>query len=129
MGILKRLFHRHKLIPFKHCDKHLVAAYCDKCGCVKVGNPVYYDGTYYQRTLHGKDAIDFINQDLDYINGRLEQRELISKQIQEDGLQYKGGFESFLNREMGVCNNYETPEKLKEIRNRINTLCGGDFAF
>lgn len=48
----------------------LVAAYCAKCGIVKFGNCMYYDGTTYQKKYKGDDAINFVKEFVDRLANR-----------------------------------------------------------
>jgi len=52
----------HKYTQFKVGRFPLVASYCHKCGKVKFGNCIYYDGTIYQKVYRGDEAINFVRE-------------------------------------------------------------------
>jgi len=110
---LKCFFGFHKLNAFKHCDKYLVAANCKSCSVVKVGNPNYYDGTFYQKTLKKGKALNFIENEIKYVQSVIDRRsgykdwdvDEISKMIIKD--------------EVEILINYETIPNLNIIKNHI----------
>lgn len=50
------------------CGPFLIAAYCKKCKSIKLGNPVYYDGTQFQKNKRGVEAKNFIKELLVSVN-------------------------------------------------------------
>jgi len=127
----------HKLIPFKHCDKYLVAAYCKNCCTIKVGNPIYYDGTFYQRTLKKQKAIDFIKKEIDYVKSLFDRL----KEYKKMGFDKNIINEIVFKENVDILENYESLKNLNNIKyilkSQLNTtsftqsfdcyLCGFTF--
>lgn len=117
--ILKRLFHFHKMKPFKYLDNRLVAGYCVKCGCIKTGNPVYYDGSYYQNIFYGIDAVKFIDDNIAYVKSIQERINGLTK-LKEQGLLTDDGLSEMKLSISGLLNQYETVEEYEKIKSYIN---------
>lgn len=127
VNFIKKLFHSHTIIPFKFVEGKLVAGYCMKCGCVKTGNPVYYDGSYYQDTKCGTKAIKFIDDNIAYVKSRYEARENFKKML-DSGVEFVGGWNAMIEWDEAVLSRYETVEEYERIKNII-IKCGKDFWF
>lgn len=116
---LKCLFGLHSIQRFKHCNKYLVAGFCKNCCTVKVGNPVYYDGSFYQNTYKKEDALKFIDRDLSYVKSVLDRRLRYSKLYNGDD---KIISEMVLRDETDILSNYETIESLENIKNHLKSF-------
>jgi hypothetical protein len=84
----------------------LVAAYCHKCGKVKFGNCVYYDGTTYQKTYKGDEAINFV---------RKFSEELICKNKVINDFEMQTGLNLWDHKEQIYREEHETIDKYNEI--------------
>jgi len=113
LKLLKSLFHFHDLIEFRIGRWPLVAAYC-KCGCIKYGNGAYYDGSTYQKTLRGNDAIEFIQEEINRIESKEESIKNMDKIMVEN--QYKDRAEMLSSMENDMFLDYESIEKYNKIK-------------
>lgn len=120
LNYIKRKFHRHSLIEFKRGGFPLVTAYCDKCGCIKTGNSVYYDGSYFQQTLDDEKAIEFIDEQTTLVKNRHLTIERIKELFTdpENNPSYKQAV--YWNNT--ILNNYETVEDYENIKSMIVKL-------
>ena len=107
----------HKLKNFKHCSKYLVAAYCENCISIRTGNPVYYNGTYYQSTLKKQKALDFINKEIKYVQSVIDRRRSYKEWITDE----KTISEMIYKDEMDILFYYETIPNLNIIKDRIES--------
>ena len=123
-NFIKKLFHSHTIIPFKWVEGRLVAGYCKKCGCVQTGNPEYYDGSFYQNTKCGEEAIKFIDDNIAYVKSRYDGREKFRKML-DSGIEFKGRWDVMNEWDEAVVNKYETVEEYERIKNII--IKCGDF--
>ena len=107
----------HNLQRFKHCDRHLVASYCKCCTVVKVGNPIYYDGTFYQRTLKKQKALEFIEKEIDYVQSVIDRRQSYKEWTTDE----KIISEMIYKDEMDILLYYETIPNLNIIKDHIES--------
>jgi hypothetical protein len=84
----------------------LVACYCSKCGKVKYGNSIYYDGSTYQKNYKGENAIDFVKEKAEYLRNRDKSFAEIKQNI---------GLDLFDSNEYILRQNYETIEEYDRI--------------
>lgn len=119
MNKLKCLFGLHSIQSFKHCNKYLVAGFCKNCCTIKVGNPVYHDGSFYQSTYKKEDALKFIDRDISYVQSVLDRRLIYSKLYKEDDEIIS---EMVLRDEFDILSNYETIESLENIKNHLKSF-------
>lgn len=105
---LKTRFCWHRYKSLKVGQFPLVGAVCLKCGTIKTGNCVYYDGSTYQGKLRGDDAIKFIESCIKDIDGRLEQFIELQKQfphlLNEEDMRY-----------LNFIHSHETVKTYREI--------------
>lgn len=89
----------------------LIACYCPKCGKVKYGNAVYYDGSVYQKSYKGIKSIEFVKEKSDYLRER-------NKSFVE--YKQKLGIDLFDFNEVLLRYEYETIEEYDRIANVIS---------
>lgn len=107
----------HQLVEFKVGPHPLVAAYCNICGCIKTGNKLYYDGTYYQKTIKDIDEIkQYIDKHIEQIKKSIHNRTEIQKYINQ-GLQID--IVDYIKQDEAVLKNYETIEKYQLIKTKL----------
>lgn len=86
----------------------LIACYCPKCGKVKYGNVVYYDGSVYQKSYKGTEAIEFVKEKLEYLTSRNNSFAEIKQNL---------GIDLFDFNEIILREEYETIEEYDRIVN------------
>lgn len=84
----------------------LIACYCPKCGKVKHGNAIYYDGSVYQESYKGTEAIEFVKEKSRYLQDR-------DKSFAE--MKQKFGIDLFDFKEIMLRQEYETIEEYDRI--------------
>lgn len=112
-GVLQKIkytFCIHKYISFKVGKFPLVACYCEKCGTIKIGNCVYYDGTTYQTKLRGEQSIEYLQEKIDYLTNRENNKVLFKKNT---------GFNFISVQEVGYLSRFETVEGYKKILKKL----------
>lgn len=105
-------FNCHKLIEFKHCSSHLIAAYCSNCSTIKVGNPLFYTKNKYQDTYKGQEALDFLDNDIKYL--KIEQKKNIY-----DVLKYYESIEKLEKIKHIIIDNMNHNQMFEEISKRV----------
>jgi hypothetical protein len=104
--LIKKLqicFHAYK--SFRVGPFPLIACYCPKCGKVKYGNAVYYDGSVYQKSFKGIEAVNFVKEISEYLRAR-------DKSFAE--IKQKTGIDFYFN-EVLLREKYETIEEYDRI--------------
>ena len=91
----------------------LVACYCSKCGKVKFGNSIYYDGSIYQKSFKGIEAIEFVKEKLEY---------LINRNKSFAKLKLNLGIDLFDFNEILLREEYETIEEYYRVIKIISNL-------
>lgn len=104
----------HDQVLFKHLDSYLIACYCKHCSVVKVGNPLYFDGTVYQTKYTKQKSVDFINKDIEYVKNMHDFIDDILKNFPINLI-----VEDLIIRRYELLDDYETIEKLEEIKKHI----------
>lgn len=99
---------------FKVGGYPLVAKYCPKCGSLKVGNAVYYDGSVYQRKLKGNDAIEYVKERIEYVESWCYfPYEAMCKELQVERVA------AMEKHKIKVLQKYESSDEYKRILNAI----------
>lgn len=88
----------------------LIACYCPKCGKVKYGNAIYYDGSVYQKSYKGTEAVEFIKEKSEY----LRERDKFFAEYKQ-----KLGIDLFNFDEVMLREEYETIEEYDRIANLL----------
>lgn len=125
----KYLFTSEKLIIFKVGSQHLIGAYEPFRKYIRIGNPVYYDGSIFQRKEYGQKAIDRINSLIQDINSIIDFQNRIENYMYEDQykmlsekdkIEYEKRVYDWKIKDLyRLVNDYETIEKYEEIINII----------
>lgn len=102
-------FHNYKNIRVGRFP--LIACYCPKCGKIKYGNAIYYDGSVYQKSYKGTEAIEFVKEKSDY----LRERDKFFAEYKQ-----KTGKDLFDYKEVLLREDYETIEEYDRIANVIS---------
>jgi len=116
------MFHFHKYISFKGKGGGwpCVSEYCTKCGKIRSGNSIYYDGSVFQSYYKGNEAIKYLDSIINY-----------RKQIEKEYIDFNNLFnEKQINEQKELfaqleytyrtnINSYETIEKYEEIKKLI----------
>ena len=106
LSIVSAHFCFHKYETFRVGAFPLVAAYCRKCGRVKFGNCIYYDGSTYQDVYKGEEAMNFISKFAEYLKRRNKIMVDFEKQTGKNLCDYK---------EKAYRDEYETIDRYNEI--------------
>lgn len=114
------MIHLHNYISFKGNGGGwpCVSEYCTKCGKIRSGNSIYYDGSIYQNYYKGTEAIKYLSEVINEIkNLKSSYAEFtdVIKPNEDNKVQLKNLEFMHINR----LRDFETIDKYEEIKRLI----------